>query len=212
MFLPESPIHAIGAVVVLLAIIISSLSLFRKETSYISKVYAILAIIGITLLANHVSTYFASIFIIATAVTELEFLQNLAAIIRGDKHYFEYLKTKQGDIPATPRSDTNEQLFDLLEYKILNTLWTLQVNKWPDFSRYFTFRLFNAASEYFKFRENAAKLIGKGLVLETDEGQYYLSPKGWNFCIENHDSFPSDRYWSEEKINEENISKIVKSV
>jgi hypothetical protein len=44
------------------------------------------------LFSNHWSTYFAGLFIIATAVTELEFLQNLAAIIRGNKDYFDYKK------------------------------------------------------------------------------------------------------------------------
>tara|TARA_R110000782_G_scaffold14060_5_gene42350 strand:- start:5042 stop:5761 length:720 start_codon:yes stop_codon:yes gene_type:complete len=42
--------------------------------------------------SSHWATYFAAIFIIATAVTELEFLQNLAAIIRKNESYFKYKK------------------------------------------------------------------------------------------------------------------------
>tara|TARA_R110000850_G_scaffold263721_1_gene392602 strand:+ start:835 stop:1644 length:810 start_codon:yes stop_codon:yes gene_type:complete len=49
----------------------------------------------LVLFANSPYTYFASVFIVATAVTQLEFLQNLAAIIRGSKEYFEYQKETQ---------------------------------------------------------------------------------------------------------------------
>jgi hypothetical protein len=39
---------------------------------------------------SSLTVYFAAVFIIATAVTELEFLHILAAIVRGDKNYFDF--------------------------------------------------------------------------------------------------------------------------
>lgn len=54
--------------------------------------FSILIVTSLALFSSHAVTYFAAIFIIATAVTELEFLQNLAAIIRKDENYFNYKK------------------------------------------------------------------------------------------------------------------------
>ena len=56
------------------------------------RVSAILFVVSLSLFANNGYCYFAAIFIIATAVTQLDFLQNLAAIIRGSKEYFDYKK------------------------------------------------------------------------------------------------------------------------
>jgi hypothetical protein len=58
------------------------------------RLAAILLVASLALFANSTWTYFAAIFIIATAVTELEFLEKLAAIIRGSKEYFDYKKTQ----------------------------------------------------------------------------------------------------------------------
>jgi hypothetical protein len=54
------------------------------------RAFALLIILAVALVANYWVTYFAAMFIIATAATELEFLQNLAAIIRGNRDYFNY--------------------------------------------------------------------------------------------------------------------------
>lgn len=64
---------------------------YRAHTT---KLFVLLFVVSLALFADHVATYFAALFIVATSVTELEFLQNLAAIIRGDRAYFEY-KAKQ---------------------------------------------------------------------------------------------------------------------
>ena len=93
---------------------------------------------ALTVFANNVWVYFASVFIIATVITETAFLHNLAAIIRGIKHNFDY-KIASGEM-ATPQEIQNTQRHPM-EYKILNTLWTKQVNKFPDFSKVFTFAM-----------------------------------------------------------------------
>jgi len=66
------------------------LSLKEKYKNYSEKVFALLFLLGISLFANNSICYFAAIFIIAASVIDLEFLQNLAAIIRGSKEYFAY--------------------------------------------------------------------------------------------------------------------------
>lgn len=96
-----------------------------------------------------------------------------------------------------------------MEYKILNTLWTKQVNKFPTLSAFFTFTIFSNSSEYFEFREAGSKLIGERLVGQTDTGQYLLTPTGWDWCKKNYLEFPPDQWWPEETIIEENLKKVL---
>jgi len=56
------------------------------------RLTGLFALSAIALFSNNVWCYFAAVFIVATAVTQLEFLQNLAAIIRGSKEFFDYQK------------------------------------------------------------------------------------------------------------------------
>jgi len=92
----------------------------------------------------------------------------------------------------------------------LNTLWTKQVNKFPTFSTLFTFVISQNTPEYLQFREAGSKLFGEGLVGETDAGQYHLTHKGWEWCKEHYNEFPSDQWWPEETIDEENLKKVLK--
>ena len=96
-----------------------------------------------------------------------------------------------------------------MEYKILNTLWTKQVNKWPDLSQLFTFRVNFYSREFLSYREAGNKLIGEGLIAETDNGQFYLTPKGYQYCNAHYKEFPDDQWWPEEKINQENLKKLI---
>lgn len=91
-FLPNSFIEALGGIVIALSLILSSVSLIPSLRSHSIKLLALFVVAALALFSNHWTTYFAGIFVIATAVTELEFLQNLAAIIRGNKEYFDYKK------------------------------------------------------------------------------------------------------------------------
>jgi hypothetical protein len=96
-----------------------------------------------------------------------------------------------------------------IEFKILNTLWTKQVNKFPDFSGVWTFRINANAHEFMAFREAGNKLLGERLIGETDQGQFYLTPQGFQYCKEHYKEFGSDQWWPEETINEENLKKVL---
>lgn len=91
--LPSSFLESLAAALVALACLFAVLSLIPCVRAHAIKLLALIFVVSLALFANHWTTYFASLFIVATSVTELEFLQNLAAIIRGDRAYFEY-KTK----------------------------------------------------------------------------------------------------------------------
>jgi hypothetical protein len=205
--LPKSFLGALAGFFCLVSIVLGVASLWRKTRPQSTRLYAIFLVVGLALFSSHWTTYFASLFIVATVVTELEFLQNLAAIIRRDKNYFDYKKAIQGQVSPEkiePVSDAPGPM----EFKILNTLWTKQVNKFPDYSKLFTFRIASQSYEYPEFREAGGKLIGKKLVNETDEGQYFLTTEGFDFCKKNYQTFPSEQWWPEETLNIENLKKV----
>lgn len=90
--IPSNIREPISILVILVGIYYSFISIRRTDRDYILRITALFLLTGIALFANNGYCYFATIFIIATAVTQLEFLQNLAAIIRGSKEYFDYKK------------------------------------------------------------------------------------------------------------------------
>jgi hypothetical protein len=111
----------------------------------------------------------------------------------------------------SPAEDERPPKRSDMEYKILNTLWTKQVNKFPEFSTLFTFVIFQNTPEYYQFREAGSKLIGEGLIGETQDGQYYLTHTGWDWCKDNYHGFPSDQWWPDVTINSENLKKVLEN-
>ena len=98
--LPKSFIEILAGILCLLALVLAIISLFFKERSYVTRIFVLMFIFSIALFSNHWATYFAALFIIATTITELEFLERLAAIIRGSKHYFDYKIVEAGSAEA----------------------------------------------------------------------------------------------------------------
>lgn len=91
-FLPATFLEFIGGGLAVVAVLAGLLSLCASLRTHLLRILAITFICALAIFSNHVTTYFVAIFVIATAVTELEFLQNLAAIVRGNKEYFDYRK------------------------------------------------------------------------------------------------------------------------
>lgn len=89
---PDSYSSFIGTASLLLASLCLAISFCESNKSHATKLFSIMLVAALSFFSSHWTTYFAAIFIVATAVTELEFLQNLAAIIRKDENYFNYKK------------------------------------------------------------------------------------------------------------------------
>ena len=205
--LPSSFLQIIAGIFSFCAIAAFLCSLKQSLRIHALRLFSISIICALSLFCNNVWVYFASIFIIATAITETEFLQNLAAIIRGSRDYFEYMKGKTGHIP---RSQVEEEPKRRpMELKILNTLWTKQVNQFPDYSGVWTFRINANAPEFIAFREAGNRLLGERLIGETDQGQFYLTPTGFEYCKAHYKELGSDQWWPEVTINEENLKKVL---
>ncbi len=178
---PTSFLQLLSGVLCVVATIFAFLSLLSCFKSHALRLSAIMFVAALALFCNNAWDYFAALFIIATAVTEIEFLQNLAAIIRGDKNYFAYKQAVAGEIKPS-QIDKTPNLRSSMEYKILNTLWTKQVNKYQDLSVLFTFKIFPNSPEFNEFRLSGAKLIGEGLISETpNDGNYHITQKGFDY-------------------------------
>jgi hypothetical protein len=95
-----------------IGIIFSFISIKKSQLEHCLRTSAIFFIISVSLFANNPYCYFAAIFIIATAVTQLDFLQTLAAIIRGSKEYFDY---KKETIPTQEVKNELERESEVIE-------------------------------------------------------------------------------------------------
>jgi len=135
--IPSSYQHFIGSIVLIFAFISLFITFLDKQKSHATKLFSMLLVISLSLFSSHVATYFAAIFIIATAVTELEFLQNLAAIIRKDEHYFKYKQESLSTEDNIKRKSTELIEDELLsERKIKNdNNQIVEINKLQDMSR-----------------------------------------------------------------------------
>lgn len=91
-FEPASFPEALGGLLLIVATVSAVFSLCPCLRIHALRLLAIFIVASLALFSNSAATYFVAIFVIATAVTELEFLQNLAAIVRGNKDYFDYKK------------------------------------------------------------------------------------------------------------------------
>ncbi len=91
-FSPENFREIVSALTFLVGIIFSFITVAKNDRTHFLRVAGLFFVISISLFADRHYCYFAALFIVGTVITTPKFLQNLAAIIRGNKAYFEYMK------------------------------------------------------------------------------------------------------------------------
>lgn len=98
-----------------------------------------------------------------------------------------------------------------MEYKILNTLWTKQVNRYDEWLKgvAWTFRINFPSIEFVEWREAAGKLIRERLVVESDHGQIYITHAGFDYCRKHYREFGQDQFWPEEQIKTGKLQQVV---
>lgn len=89
---PKTFMEFVGGLSLISAILFIVLSLKKSLRQYLHKISGLLLLIAVGAYAGNFWCYLSIVFIIGTTVTELEFLQNIAAIIRGNEAYFNYKK------------------------------------------------------------------------------------------------------------------------
>ncbi|MFH1011260.1 MAG: hypothetical protein V1784_08500 [bacterium] len=205
---PKTAVDALAILLILLGILVALLSLWPKIRSHALRLSGIGFVLSLALFANTGWTYFAAIFIVATVITELEFLQNLAAIIARHPNYWKYKEKPTTDTTKPPES-VDERRTDLavknsMELKILNTLWVLQAHHHADLDASITFTIQWPPSKYVD-PQHAAYLIAIGKLMEArllavvgENQQVTLTLEGLKYCADHYKEFPADRWYFEE--------------
>ena len=104
--------HQVLAGIFSICVVSAFILTFKKSLrTHAIRMLTIMFIGSLAMLANNAFVYFASVFIIATAITETEFLQDLAAIIKGGKEYFKYKKEllSNKEVLDKIKKETSEQ-------------------------------------------------------------------------------------------------------
>jgi predicted benzoate:H+ symporter BenE len=111
--IPNSFTELLAGLLLLAALLVALISLIKKEKKQVTKMAAILFVASLCLFSDNGWIYFAGVFIIVTTVTELDFLQNIAAAIRGDKNLFKKKEETKEEIQEKVTSNPTEHLSDL---------------------------------------------------------------------------------------------------
>ncbi|MFH1460617.1 MAG: hypothetical protein ABIG64_09665 [Candidatus Omnitrophota bacterium] len=114
-----------------------------------------------------------------------------------------------GNIPASEAKKKREFVNTPIRNKILNTLWTKQVNAFPGFDRVWTFKINTSSPEFIAFRDEGNTLLRNGLIGETDQGYFHLTPEGFEYCKIHHSEFGTDQWLAQEIMNKENLEKVL---
>lgn len=163
-----------------ISLVFSFISLISTRLEHGLRMSAILFIVSLSLFANNSYCYFGAIFIIATAVTQLDFLQNLAAIIRGSKEYFDYKKdskpTKQveedleREAEVIENSTVEEDIKDLeKESNTINVAinkQNLSVGQFGFITEEYTFKFLE--KKFQKPIQRYVRILSKKFVIEFD--------------------------------------------
>lgn len=115
--LPKSFIEAIAGVFALSGVLCSAISLFPKSRNHLLKIFVYMTIASLAMFANDTLTFFLAITLIAAAVIEVEFIQNIVAIIRGGDSYFKFRAELMNkfDVEDKTTKEQNEQIKPLTQ-------------------------------------------------------------------------------------------------
>ncbi len=83
--LPGSFIELLAGILLLAALIFTLASLFKENKRPITRLAGILFVSSLCLFSDNGWIYFVGVFIIATAIIDLDFIQNVVAIFKGTR-------------------------------------------------------------------------------------------------------------------------------
>lgn len=91
---PLSFLELLAGLLLVLVLAISLLLFIPKIHSKLLKIISIFLMFSLTLFADNFWIYFLCMLVIATSITNVDFLENIAAIIRNSDSYFNYKSSK----------------------------------------------------------------------------------------------------------------------
>ncbi|MDP8208481.1 MAG: hypothetical protein P9L92_17585 [Candidatus Electryonea clarkiae] len=119
------------------------------------------------------------------------------------REFANKMERTSDEIVTTVPTTEEDQGRGKIEYKILNTLWTKQINKWPTFVVRFAFRTgFAKNEENAEFYYAVSQLIKDKLIGITEDGLFVLTKDGWNYCHTIQDQLmQKEQWWPEETVD-----------
>lgn len=109
--IPNSFIELLGGVLLIAALIAALVSLFQKNKRPTTKLAGILFVASLCLFSSNGWIYFVGVLIIATAITDLDFIQNVVSAIKGNRPSSESVDRIPGKAPERsiiPESEYRE--------------------------------------------------------------------------------------------------------
>lgn len=144
-----------------------------------------------------------------------ELQAKLTKVTDQSKEYLKKIKIIEDEINrgrigiTDPKLGKFNPLQDHMATKVLNTLWTKQVNKFPKLDVFFTFRIGSKDPKFKDFLRACSLLLAWGYIQINDDGQYYISIFGFDFCKSKHSELRlKDQWWPDETINEDNLRNL----
>ena len=214
---PDTFLHSLGAQVILVAALLLLAGVRKRLSSGAGVASALAAIIAVALFADNWLCYFAAIFIVATTVTDNTFLLQLAETIRGKTDPTQKVVPSGIDITSQRMLVTKEEEASTqvpvkrsrLQLKILLTLWTKQVDLFPDMDKLWLLKISPASTEFGRYKRALGELIDEGLVSETEEGFCYITQDGFAYCARHHAELGADQWYPEHQAKQSNMDKVL---
>lgn len=97
---------------------------------------------------------------------------------------------------------------DATEYKILNTLWVKQVNKFPELVERFSMKIvFPVGRRLSEYSAAVAALHREGLIGVRPDKYVYLTDEGLQYCNEHYQEFPTDLWFGPIELDEQRLAE-----
>lgn len=97
-----------------------------------------------------------------------------------------------------------------LQYQILNTLWTKQVNKHPTRDQLFGMRIdLGSEARNREYIEASDALIREGLVARMPDEHLVLTEAGFEYAKRNYREFPPEQWWRHEPLIESQLAIVL---
>ncbi|MBZ9608216.1 hypothetical protein G9F73_010405 [Clostridium estertheticum] len=93
--LPNNFRELIASVAIIVSFLFIIISIFKPIREHSLKIIGVLIVSAVALFANDSTCYFLAIIILATLVTNLDFLENISAIVRNSDAYFKFKETQK---------------------------------------------------------------------------------------------------------------------
>lgn len=103
---------SIASLFAIVGLVTGIVLMYKSDRKLVTQLLGAILVVSISFSSDNDVVYIISVFVIATLVTELQFLEKIAALIWNRKEYWEYLtgKASKEDIEEKTRSEVDEQL------------------------------------------------------------------------------------------------------